>query len=261
MRKLLLSLIVCLFAVITTAYAALFTDPATTKVRDGITCTAGKLTGAYGALYSRMPIYNVSHFRKSNAATSAVSITIDLSAAAKVTAPTRMLTFESTHELGIMATPEGIRGNWHGAPWGEAIPYGKLANHPAAFTRNGVSYITVTVVASGCAGAGWNGIGGIMGYDVNGGLVINYPLLASAENKDFAAISTNLDLIKSISVTPHIGRDVATTAAEQAARNQRKYLKSCGEWLSPTQWVFMGIGVLVLIAGFSIALTRKSSKW
>ena len=136
MKKNLLLLAACLLTAAPALSAtALFTNPAETKTRAGVTCTNGTLTGAHGELYSRQPIYNVSHFRKANAATAAVAITIDLSTACKVSAPTRLLTFESTHELGLMATPGGITGNWHGAPWGETIPYGKLATHPAAFCR------------------------------------------------------------------------------------------------------------------------------
>lgn len=264
MRKYLLHLAVCLFAAFPAFSAtALFTDSTETKVREGVTCTAGKLTGEHGVLYSRLPIYNVSHFRKANAATAAVAVTIDLSAASRVTEPTRLLTFESNHELGLMATPGGISGNWHGKPWGEVIPYGKLATHPAAFTRSGSAYITLTVVASGCRGAGWNGVGGIIGYDVNGTVAVNYPLLASAENRDFRAITANTELVKSISVTPDVNRNpavIATAAGEQAAKIQRKYLKSCGEWLSPTQWMFIIIGTLVLIATLSIGCFRKG-KW
>ena len=201
--------------------------------------------------------------RLGNAATSAVGMTIDLSAAAKVTEPTRLLTFESTHELGLMATPEGITGNWHGATWGETIPYGKLATHPAAFHRNGSTYITLTVVASGCSGAGWNGIGGIMGYDVNGDLVISLPRLASAENKDFRAIHANTDFVKCLSVTPDVSRayaDVAPMAAAQAAKTQRKYLKAQGEILSPTQWTGLGILLLLGLGALSIFRLRKG-KW
>ena len=248
-------LAVCLFAAIPASSAtALFTDSTETKVREGVTCTAGTLTGDYGKLYTRLPIYNVSHFRKANAATAAVAITIDLTAASKVDKPTHLLSFESNHELGIMATPGGISGNWHGRPWGEIIPYGKLATHPAAFSRNGSTYITLTVVASGCRGAGWNGVGGITGYDINGAIAVNYPL---------RAISTKTDLVKSISVSPDVNRNpaiIATAAGEQAARVQRKYLKSQGEWLPPAQWMFIIIGTLVLVATLSIGCFRKG-KW
>ena len=264
MRKTFLLLAACLFtAAPSFSASALFADPADTREFAGISCSAGRLTGEHGALYTRQPIYNVSHFRKANAATAAVAITIDLSTACKVSAPTRLLTFESTHELGLMATPGGITGNWHGAPWGETIPYGKLATHPAAFCRDGHSYITLTIVASGCCGAGWNGIGGIMGYDVNGSLAINLPLLASAENKDFTSISANTDLVKIISVTPDVSRssaDIATKAAEQARKAEYKFLKARGEWLSPTEWVFTGIGMLVIMGGISIGCFRKG-KW
>lgn len=241
----------------------MFTNPLETKTRESVTCTAGTLTGDFGSLYSRQAIYNVSHFRKSNAATSAVGMTINLSAASKVTEPTRLLTFESNHELGLMATPEGITGNWHGAPWGETVSYGKLATHPAAFHRNGSAYITFTVVASGCSGAGWNGIGGIMGYDVNGDLVISLPRLASAENKDFRAIHANTDFVKCLSVTPDVSRtyaEVAPKAAAQAAKTQRKYLKTQGELLSPTQWTGLGILLLLGLGAISIFSLRKG-KW
>lgn len=242
---------------------ALFTNPAETKTREGVTCTAGSLTGSYGSLYSRQSIYNVSHFRKSDAATAAIGVIIDLTAASKVTQPTPLLTISSNHELGLMATPGGITGNWHGKPWGETIPYGKLATHPAAIHRDGNAYISLTIVASGCCGAGWNGIGGIMGYDVNGTLAINLPLLASAENRDFASISANTDFIKCLSVTPDVSRvpsEIASRAAAQASKVQRKFLKARGEWLSPTEWVFAGIGLLVLLGGISISCFRKG-KW
>lgn len=264
MKKNLLLLAACLLTAAPALSAtALFTNPAETKTRAGVTCTNGTLTGTHGELYSRQPIYNVSHFRKTNAATAAVAITIDLSTACKVSDPTRLLTFDSTHELGLMATPGGITGNWHGKPWGETIPYGKLATHPAAFCRDGHSYITLTIVASGCCGAGWNGIGGIMGYDVNGSLAINLPLLASAENKDFTSISANTDLVKIISVTPDVSRnasDISSKAAEQARKAEYKFLKARGEWLSPTEWVFTGIGMLVIMGGISIGCFRKG-KW
>lgn len=264
MRKNLFMLALGLLAAIPASSAtALFTNPAGTTVRAEVTCTDGTLTGSFGSLYTRLPIYNVSHFRKSDVATAAVAVTIDLTAASKVEQPTRILTVDSNHELGLMATPNGITGNWHGKPWGEAIPYGKLCTHPASFTRDGSTYIAFTTVFSGCQGAGWNGIGGIMGYDVNGSLIISYPLLASADNKDFSAIRANLDLVKIISVSPDVSRNsanLATQAAEQAARAQHKFLKARGEWLSPTEWVFTGIGVLVLLGGLSIAAIRKG-KW
>ena len=69
--------------------------------------------------------------------------------------------------------------------------------------------------------------------------------------------------MKSISVTPDVNRNpavIATAAGEQAAKIQRKYLKSCGEWLSPTQWMFIIIGTLVLIGTLSIGCFRKG-KW
>lgn len=262
-RNLLLSSLFLFAALPGLTAPALFTNPLESKTRENVTCTAGTLTGDYGSLYSRQAIYNVSHFRKSNAATTAVGMTINLSAAAKVTEPTKLLTFESTHELGLMATPEGITGNWHGEPWGETITYGKLANHPAAFNRGGSAYITLTVVASGCSGAGWNGIGGIMGYDVNGDLVINLPRLASAENKNFKAIHANTDFVKCLSVSPDVSRsiaDVATKAAAQAAKTQRKYLKAQGELLSPTQWTGLGILMLLVLGAISIFSLRKG-KW
>lgn len=262
-RNLLLSSLFLFAALPGLTAPALFTNPLESKTRENVTCTAGTLTGDYGSLYSRQAIYNVSHFRKSNAATTAVGMTIDLSAAAKVTEPTRLLTFDSTHELGLMITPEGITGNWHGAPWGETVPYGKLANHPAAFNRGGSAYITLTVVASGCSGAGWNGIGGIMGYDVNGDLAISLPRLASAENKDFKAIHANTDFVKCLSVTPDVSRtyaDVAPKAAAQAAKTQRKYLKAQGELLSPTQWTGLGILMLLGLGALSIFRLRKG-KW
>lgn len=264
MRKTLLLLATCLLTALpAVSAAALFINPAESQVHQGITCAEGKLTGAQGVLYSRLPIYNISHFRKSNVATSAIAVTIDLSAASKVERPTRMLTFESKHELGLMATPAGITGNWHGAPWGESVSYAKLANHPAAFTRDGSSYITLTVVASGCCGAGWNGIGGIMGYDVNGELTLSYPLLASAENKEFKSISANLDFIKIISASPAVSQNtahVALDAGAQATRTQRKYLKYRGEWLSPTAWTMVGIGGLLIVGIISIAAFRKG-RW
>jgi hypothetical protein len=49
-------------------------------------------------------------------------------------------------------------------------------------------------------------------------------------------------------------------AAAQAARAQRKFLKKRGEWLSPTEWVFTGIGILVLLGSISVACIRKG-KW
>lgn len=264
MRKSLFLLATCLFASLPNqAATALFDNPACTATYENVTCAAGTLTGDYGALYSRQSIYNISHFRKSNAATTAIAITIDISAAAKVTAPTKLITFNSNHELGLMATPTGLTGNWHGAPWGETIPYGKLATHPAAFSRDGISYISFTVVASGCCGSGWNGIGGIMGYDVNGDLLVNLPLLASAENRDFKSISANLDIVKCLSVNPEVSRnisDVASNAARQAAKVERKFLKARGEWLTPTQWVSTGIAALVLLAGISVACFRRG-KW
>lgn len=264
MKKILFLLAACLLSTLPgVAATALFTNPAGSNVREGVTCVQGSLTGEQGALYSRLPIYNVSHFRKSDAATAAVAVTIDLTAAAQTTQPVRILTVDSTHELGLMATPDGICGNWHGKPWGELIPYSRFVGHPASFTRGGSVYMAFTVVFSGCQGAGWNGIGGVMGYDVNGNLAISYPLLASAENKHFNAIHANLDIVRNISVTPDVSRvsaDIAANAAAQAAKVQRKYLRSRGEWLSPTEWVFTGIGILVLLGGISIACIRKG-KW
>ena len=264
MKKHLFLLAACLFSLLPTSSAtALFTKASEFKVREGVTCTEGRLTGAAETLYSRLPIYNVSHFRKANVASSAVAVTIDLTAAASVTRPSPLLSFEGVHELGIMATPEGIRGNWHGRPWGETLPYEKLTSNPAVFTRKGSSYITLTIVASGCRGAGWNGIGGIMGYDVNGSLAVSYPLLASADNKEFSAITANTELVKSISVSPRVSRNaamVAQQAAQQAQHLQRKHLKTRGEWLSPTQWLFVGIGAFVLIGTLSIGCFRKG-KW
>ena len=241
---------------------ALFTNPAGNYERESVTCNAGTLTGEHGALYSRHSIYNISHFRKAKAATTAVAMTVDLSAAAKVTEPTKLLTFSSDHELGLMATPEGITGNWHGQTWGETVPYGKLANLPSALSRNGSAYFTFTVVASGCCGSGWNGIGGIMGYDTNGGLIINLPLLASAENKDYSSITANLDLVKIISVDPKVSTnpaEVASDAAAQARKAEYKFLKARGEWLSPSEWVFTCIGFLVLLGGVSITCFRKGN--
>ena len=242
---------------------ALFTNPAGNYEREAVTCNAGTLTGEHGALYSRHSIYNISHFRKAKAATTAVAMTVDLSAAAKVTEPTKLLTFSSDHELGLMATPEGITGNWHGQTWGETVPYGKLANLTSALSRNGSAYITFTVVASGCCGSGWNGIGGIMGYDVNGDQIINLPLLASAENKDFKRISVNTGLVKAVSVSPNVSQSMATiasAAANQAAKVERKFLKTRGEWLSPTQWVAVSIGGLILLSIVSLCCFRKG-KW
>lgn len=245
------------------AKPALFTNPAGTSLRENVTCTAGKLTGEEGALYSRQQIYSVSSFRKSNVATSAVAMTIDLTAASQVTEPTRLLTFESDHELGLMATPEGITGNWHGKPWGETVPYARLVNHPAALHRDGSHFISFTVVASGCKGAGWNGLGGTMGYDVNGDLLVNLPLLASADNKIFKSICVNPDFVKAVSVNADVSRNqttVATEAATQAAKAERKFLKQRGEWLSPSEWVCTVIGMLVLLGGVSITCFRKG-KW
>lgn len=264
MKKSLFILASCLLSLIPVqGKTAIFDKPANTVRLDNICCEAGTVTGNYGTLYSRMPIYNISHFRKANAATSAIAITVDLSAAAKVSEPTKLLTIDSTHELGLMATPDGITGNWHGAPWGEPISYIALATHPAAFRRDGVVYISFTVVASGCCGSGWNGIGGIMGYDVNGDLIINYPLLASAENKDFKSISANLDIVKSMSISPDVSQkssQIAANAAKQARKIERKFLKARGEWLSPTAWVFTGIGLMALLGGISIICFRKG-KW
>lgn len=263
MKKTLLLLAIGLATQIPASATALFTNPAETKVRENVTCTDGTLTGAHGALYSRQSIYNVSHFRKSNAATTAIATTIDLTAASKVTEPTKLITINSKHELGLMATPEGITGNWHGNTWGETVPYARLAGHPAAFRRNGSTYISFTTVFSGCSGAGWNGIGGTMSYDINGALLINYPLLASAENKDFQSISTNTDLVRIVSVNPAVSRnvaEVAASAAKQAAKVERKFLKTRGELLSPTQWVCTGITVLLALGAVSLGFFRKG-KW
>lgn len=245
------------------ANPALFIDPAANVTYEKVTCDAGKLTGELGDLYSRQQIYSVTSFRKSNVATTAVAMTIDLSAAAQVDEATKLLTFESTHELGLMATPEGITGNWHGQPWGETIPYSKLAAHPAALNRDGSHFISFTVVASGCQGAGWNGLGGIMGYDVNGDLIINLPLLASADNTAYKSITANLDFVKVISVSPKVSRSlttVATDAAAQAAKVQRKFLKARGEWLTPAQWMLVSIGGLMILGGLSLCCFRKG-KW
>lgn len=264
MKKSLIILATCLLSIIPVqGKTAIFDKPANTIQLDNICCDAGTITGNYGTLYSRLPIYNIAHFRKANAATTAIAVTVDLSAAAKVDVPTKLLTIDSTHELGIMATPDGITGNWHGSPWGDSVSYTALAAHPATFRRDGVTYISFTVVVSGCCGSGWNGIGGIMGYDTNGDLIINYPLLASAENKDFKSISANLDIVKSISISPDVSRSTAqisTDAAKQARKIERKFLKTRGEWLSPTAWVFTGIGLMALLAGISIICFRKG-KW
>lgn len=245
------------------AKPALFIDPAGKVTTENVTCDAGTLTGDLGALYSRLPIYSVSSFRKSNVATSAVAMTVDLTAASQVTTDTKLLTFQSTHELGLMATPDGITGNWHGQPWGETIPYSKLITYPAALHRGDYHYITFTVVASGCQGAGWNGIGGIMGYDVNGELIISLPRLASADNKEFKSICINTDLVKTVSVNPEVSQSlstVASNAARQAAKVERKFLKARGEWLSPTQWVAVSIGGLILLGIISLCCFRKG-KW
>lgn len=264
MKKNLFILASCLLSIIPTqGKTAIFDKPVNTVRLDNICCEAGTVTGNYGTLYSRLPIYNISHFRKANAATSAIAITVDLSAAARVDSPTKLLTIDSTHELGLMATPAGITGNWHGSPWGDPISYEKLSTHPATFRRDGVNYISFTVVASGCCGSGWNGIGGIMGYDINGSLIINYPLLASAENRDFKSITANLDIVKSISISPDVSQSssqIAEKAAKQARKIERKFLKARGEWLSPTAWVFTGIGLLTLLSGISIVCFRKG-KW
>lgn len=263
MKKTLLLLALGLLTSIPSSATALFTNPAETKVRENVTCTAGTLTGERGALYGHHTIYNTYHFRKAKAATAAVAVTIDLSAASKVTEATKLLTIDSTHELGLMATTEGITGNWHGQTWGETIPYAKLAAHPAAFRRAGSTYISFTSVFSGCAGSGWNGIGGIMGYDINGELIINLPLLASADNRHFNSISANLDLVKIISVNPDVSKDiaeVAKSAGKQTAKLERKFLKERGELLSPTQWVFSGIGLLMLLAAVSVFCFRRG-RW
>ena len=264
MRKKLFLLALCATTALSTeARPALFTDPCSQSTRENVTCDAGTLTGDLGTLYSRLPIYSVSSFRKSNVATSAVAMTVDLNAASQVTTNTKLLTFESTHELGLIVTPEGITGNWHGQPWGETIPYSKLMDSPTALQRGGHHYITFTVVASGCQGSGWNGIGGIMGYDVNGELIISLPRLASADNKEFRSISINTDLVKTVSVTPKVSQSLATVAsnaARQAAKVERKFLKTRGEWLSPTQWVAVSIGGLILLSIISLCCFRKG-KW
>ena len=264
MRKKLFLLALCAATALPLkAMPALFTDPGARSTYESITCDAGTITGDYGSLYSRLPIYSVSSFRKSNVATTAVAMTVDLSAASQVTDNTKLLTFDSTHELGLIATPDGITGNWHGQPWGEVIPYTRLMPYPATLHRSGKHYITFTVVASGCQGSGWNGIGGIMGYDVNGELIINLPLLASAENKDFKSISVNTELVKAVSVSPNVGQSMATiasAAANQAAQVERKFLKTRGEWLSPTQWVAVSIGGLILLSIVSLCCFRKG-KW
>ena len=264
MRKSLLLLALCATSALPlAAKPALFVNPSTTTIHENVTCEAGRLTGDYGALYSRQPIYSVSSFRKSNVATTAVAMTIDLTEAVRRAENTKLLTFESTHELGLIATPEGITGNWHGQPWGETVTYGKLATHPAAFTRDGHVYISFTVVASGCQGSGWNGLGGIMGYDVNGDLLINLPLLASAENKDFTSISANLELARILSVDPDVKPSLsalAQNAATQAAKVERKFLKARGEWLSPTQWVCVSIFGLLVLGIASLVCFRKG-KW
>lgn len=264
MRKNFLLLALFATAALTPAKGvALFVDPVPAQTYENVTCEAGKMTGDFGALYSRLPIYNLYSIRKSNVATASVAMTIDLSAAVKVTENTKLLTFDSVHELGLIATPDGITGNWHGKPWGETIPYGKLATHPAAFSRNNTVYISFTVVASGCQGSGWNGLGGIMGYDVNGDLLINLPLLASAENKDFKSITANPDLVKSVSVTPLVTPNltvVAENAAAQAAKIERKFLKKNGEWLSPTQWVVISIISLIVLGLASLVCFRRG-KW
>ena len=102
-----------------------------------------------------------------------------------------------------------------------------------------------------------------MGYDVNGDLILSFPLLASAENKDFKSISANLDYVKIISVDPAVSRDnakITENAARQAAKAERKYLKTRGEWLSPTQWVGVGICTLLILGGLSICSFRKG-RW
>lgn len=264
MKKKLFLLALCATTVLpTAAKSALFTDPCSKATYNNITCDAGTITGDYGALYSRLPIYSVSSFRKSNVATSAVAMTIDLTTASQVTTETKLLTFEATHELGLMATPDGITGNWHGRPWGETIPYSKLITYPAALHRGDHHYITFTVVASGCQGAGWNGIGGIMGYDVNGELIISLHRLASADNKEFKSISINTDLVKTVSVNPKVSQSlasVASNAARQAAKVERKFLKTRGELLSPTQWLAVSIGGLLLLGAISLCCFRKG-KW
>ena len=264
MRKKLFLLALCAATALPIeAMPALFTDPGAKATYGNITCDAGTITGDYGSLYSRLPIYSVSSFRKSNVATTAVAMTVDLSAASQVTDNTKLLTFDSTHELGLIATPDGITGNWHGQPWGEVIPYTRLMPYPATLHRSGKHYITFTVVASGCQGSGWNGIGGIMGYDVNGELIISLPRLASADNKEFKSISINTDLVKTVSVNPKVSQSlasVASDAARQAAKVERKFLKTRGELLSPTQWLAVSIGGLLLLGGISLCCFRKG-KW
>ena len=67
-RNLFLSTLFLFAALPALTAPALFTNPQDSKTRENVTCTAGTLTGDYGSLYSRQAIYNVSHFRKSNAA-------------------------------------------------------------------------------------------------------------------------------------------------------------------------------------------------
>ena len=264
MRKKLFLLALCAATVLPMeAKSALFIAPDSKVTTENVTCDAGTITGELGALYTRLPIYSVSSFRKSNVATTAVAMTVDLSAASQVTTDTKLLTFDSTHELGLIVTPEGITGNWHGQPWGEVIPFTRLMPYPAALHRGGKHYITFTVVASGCQGSGWNGIGGIMGYDVNGDQIINLPLLASAENKDFKSIWVNTDFVKTVSVSPDVSQSIATitsNAARQAAKIERKFLKTQGELLSPSQWVAVSIGGLILLSIVSLCCFRKG-KW
>ena len=264
MKKNILLLVLCAaVALPAMAKPALFTDPGSSYTRNNVTCTAGSLTGGEGALYSRQQIYSVTSFRKSNVATSAVAMTIDLTAAAQVTEPTKLLTFNSDHELGLMVTPEGITGNWHGKTWGETIPYAKLVNHSATLHRGGAHYISFTVVASGCKGAGWNGLGGMMGYDVNGELIVNLPLLASADNKEFRSIDANPAFVKTVSVNPEVSHslpNVISQAAAQAAKVESKFLKSKGEWLSPKEWAYASILLLVILGGASITCFRKG-RW
>jgi CRP-like cAMP-binding protein len=113
MKKSLIILATCLLSIIPVqGKTAIFDKPANTVQLDNICCDAGTITGNYGTLYSRLPIYNIAHFRKANAATTAIAVTVDLSAAAKVDVPTKLLTIDKSFISSELINYEVFRLNF-----------------------------------------------------------------------------------------------------------------------------------------------------
>lgn len=184
------------------------------------------------------------------------AVMLDLDALESVTEPTKLFTvYGNAVELGLMATPEGITGNWKGQVWkNDGVVSSHALSEQAATLRIGKRDCLPLLIVSNGGKDVVEGPNGFSMMDKDGELLLNFSRLCTALNESFKRVEFNPDLVKYVEIFPRV-----MSNKRRVSRALSKFSSGVKAADSMERKALVGAGVGGLLALIIMIASRKSN--